>query len=90
MGVATAEAITEKLIADGLSPDTPVAVMERATRADARYLRTLLTDMADLIAREGVQSPALLVIGDVANMGRAEDRLPIIQFANQKIRENAQ
>ena len=90
MGVATAEAITEKLIADGLSPDTPVAVMERATRADARYLRTLLTDMADLIAREGVQSPALLVIGDVANMGRAEDRLPLIQFATQKIRENAQ
>ena len=43
MGVASAEAITEKLIADGLSPDTPIAVMERATRADARYLRTLLT-----------------------------------------------
>ena len=90
MGVATAEAITEKLIADGLSPDTPVAVMERATRADARYLRTLLTDMADLIAREGVQSPALLVIGDVAKMGMAEDCLPIIEFAAQKQKEQAQ
>jgi uroporphyrin-III C-methyltransferase len=78
MGVATAQAITEKLIADGLSPDTPVAVMEKATRPDARYLRTLLTDMADLIARENVQSPALLVIGDVAKMGRAEDRLPLL------------
>ncbi len=90
MGVATAEAITEKLIADGLSPDTPVAVMEKATRADARYLRTLLTDMADLIARENVQSPALLVIGDVARMGTAEDRLPLIAFAAQKQKEEAQ
>ncbi len=36
MGVATAADITEKLIADGLSPDMPVAVLERATRPDAR------------------------------------------------------
>jgi uroporphyrin-III C-methyltransferase len=29
MGVATADDISEKLIADGLSPATPVAVLER-------------------------------------------------------------
>ena len=40
MGVATADDICEKLIADGLSPDTPVAVLERVGRADARALRT--------------------------------------------------
>jgi len=34
MGVATAEAIAEKLMADGLAPDVPVAVIENACRAD--------------------------------------------------------
>jgi uroporphyrin-III C-methyltransferase len=75
MGVATAADITEKLIADGLSPDTPVAVLERATRPQARALRTLLTDLGDMIAREGVTSPAIIVVGDVVLKSDAEDAL---------------
>ena len=75
MGVATAGSITEKLIADGLSPDTPVAVMEGGTRQGSRALRTLLTDLGDMVTRERVKSPALIVIGDVAALGKAEDVL---------------
>ena len=65
MGVATSEAIAEKLIADGLSPTIPVAVVEKATRPDMRVLRAPLAGLADLIARERVKSPALIVIGEV-------------------------
>ena len=75
MGVATAADITEKLISDGLSPDTPVAVLERATRPRARALRTILTDLGDMIARERVASPAIIVVGDVVLRSGAEDRL---------------
>jgi uroporphyrin-III C-methyltransferase len=75
MGVATAADITEKLISDGLSPDTPVAVLERATRPKARALRTILTDMGDMIAREGIASPAIIVVGDVVLKSDAEDAL---------------
>ncbi|SFF95931.1 uroporphyrinogen-III C-methyltransferase [Novosphingobium sp. CF614] len=69
MGLATAGQITEKLIADGLAPDVPVAVIERATRADMRVLRAPLAGLADLIASERVQSPALIVIGAVTAQG---------------------
>ena len=75
MGVATADDICEKLIADGLSPDTPVAVLERVTRPKARALRTLLTDLGGMIVRENVQSPAIIVVGDVVLKSDAEDRL---------------
>jgi uroporphyrin-III C-methyltransferase len=75
MGVATATDITEKLIADGVSPDTPVAVIERATRKDARALRSMLTDLGDMIAREGVTSPAIIIVGDVVLKSDAEDAL---------------
>lgn len=76
MGVATGDAIAEKLIADGLSPDTPVAVLEKGTRADMRTLRTWLTDLGPMIAREKVVSPALIVIGDVVTRANATDCLP--------------
>ena len=66
MGVATAEMIAEKLMADGLAPDVPVAVIENATRAAMRVLRGPLAGLAPLVARENVKSPALIVIGDVA------------------------
>jgi len=65
MGLATAEAIADKLMADGLAPDVPVAVIENATRADMRVLRGPLAGLADLVARNRVKSPALIVIGDV-------------------------
>ena len=65
MGVATAEAIAEKLIADGLSPAISVAVIENATRANMRVLRGPLAGLAALIARQNVTSPALIVIGEV-------------------------
>lgn len=75
MGVHTARDIAEKLIADGVSPDMPVAVLEKGTRDDSRALRTLLTDLPDMIVRHNVVSPALIVIGDVVLRCDAEDAL---------------
>ncbi len=75
MGVVTAKDIAEKLIADGLAPDTPVVVIERATRSNARAFRSLLDDLGDMIAREGVKSPAIIIAGDVVLKSNAEDSL---------------
>jgi uroporphyrin-III C-methyltransferase len=75
MGVATAEDITEKLIADGVSPDMPVAVLEKGTRVGARAMRTILTDLGSMIAREAVKSPAIIVVGEVVLKSDAADQL---------------
>ena len=65
MGVKTAPLIAEKLMADGLAPDVPVAVVENAARSDMRVLRTALAGLPDLVIRAKVKSPALIIIGDV-------------------------
>jgi len=65
MGIATSAQIAEKLMAEGLAPDVPVAVIENATRSAMRVLRGPLAGLADLIADAKVQSPALIVIGHV-------------------------
>ena len=56
-------------------PAMPVAVIERGTRPDQRVLRTLLADLGDMIARERVASPALIVVGEVAAMAAGDDAL---------------
>jgi len=65
MGVKTAPAIAEKLMADGLAPDMPVAVIENACRARMRVLRAPLAGLPELVERQHVNSPALIVIGEV-------------------------
>ena len=65
MGIATATQIAEKLMADGLAPDMPVAVIENGTRPEMRVLRGLLAGLPQLIADQAVVSPALIVIGEV-------------------------
>ncbi len=65
MGVKTAPQIAEKLMADGLAPDVPVAVIENAARAEMRVVRGPLAALPDLIERHEIRSPALIVIGDV-------------------------
>lgn len=65
MGVKTAPQIAEKLMADGLAPDMPLAVIENAARPQMRVLRGPLAALPDLVARERVKSPALIVIGEV-------------------------
>ncbi len=75
MGVATAAEIADKLIADGVAPDMPVAVLERGTLTGARALRTLLADLGAMVAREKVASPAVIVVGEVVELSDAQDEL---------------
>lgn len=65
MGVKTAPQIAEKLMADGLAPDMPLAVIENACRPEMRVLRGPLAALPRLVEAERVQSPALIVIGEV-------------------------
>ncbi len=65
MGVKTAPQIAEKLMADGLTPDMPVAVIENGARPEMRVLRSALAGMPDMVRDEAVKSPALIVIGEV-------------------------
>ena len=81
MGVKTAPMIAEKLMAEGLSPDVPVAVIENAARANMRVLRSPLAGLPDLVDTQRVKSPALIIVGDVAAQIRGLDDAAIAQFA---------
>ncbi|HWK35108.1 uroporphyrinogen-III C-methyltransferase [Sphingomonas sp.] len=75
MGVATCPDIADKLIADGVTPDMPVAVLEKGTLPGHRALRTLLADLGPMVERERVGSPAIIVVGEVVMLADAEDKM---------------
>jgi uroporphyrin-III C-methyltransferase/precorrin-2 dehydrogenase/sirohydrochlorin ferrochelatase len=58
-----------QLTRHGRARSTPVAVVENASRADQRVLVGQLDNMAELAAQQAVQSPAMLVVGEVAALG---------------------
>ncbi len=77
MGVKTAPQIAEKLMADGLAPEVPLAIIENAARANMRVLRGPLAALPELVERERVSSPALIIIGEVT----ARNDAALAQFA---------
>ena len=65
MGVKTAARIAEKLMADGLAPETPLAVIENGARPEMRVVRGCVAGLPTLVDEHRIVSPALIVIGDV-------------------------
>ncbi len=66
MGMASLTQTVTGLVAAGLSPDTPAAVVERGFSDSQRTTPGRLADLPGLVGRVGVTSPAVVVIGDVA------------------------
>ncbi len=71
MGVSRLPEIARELQAHGRPADEPVAVIERGTTADQRVTVATLATIAELAAARGVQSPAVIVVGDVAALADA-------------------
>ncbi|MGW6735394.1 uroporphyrinogen-III C-methyltransferase [Streptomyces sp. NPDC055013] len=69
MGVATIGKVAETLIAHGKSPDTPVALVQEGTTAAQRRVNATLATAAETVLAHEVKPPAVIVIGDVVNVG---------------------
>ncbi len=61
-------ALCAALIEHGKAADTPAAVVERATTRAQRVVIGTLTTLPGLIAAQGIQSPALIMVGDVVKL----------------------
>ena len=66
MGVGKLPDYTAALREAGMDPDTPVALVERATWPEMRVASGTLDTIVDVRDSEGIEPPAITVIGDVA------------------------
>jgi uroporphyrin-III C-methyltransferase len=63
MGVARAESIRDALLAGGMSPSMPAAVVGRASLPGERRLVTTLAHLASDLRAAAIESPAILLVG---------------------------
>jgi uroporphyrin-III C-methyltransferase/precorrin-2 dehydrogenase/sirohydrochlorin ferrochelatase len=78
MGAAQVERIAGELMARGLPPSFPVALVERATWPEQRVLRATAGTLAATAREARLQSPTLLVVGEVTALALAQAAEPAI------------
>ena len=68
MGLGSLEQILQRLREHGAPESRAAAVVEQGTRATQRVVTGTLADLARKANEEGVQSPALLIVGEVTRL----------------------
>ncbi len=71
MVVAALGEFCEQLMRRGRAHSTPVALIENGSRPEQRVLLARLDGAAELARAQAVQSPALLIVGEVAALGHS-------------------
>ena len=71
MGVTRLPEIAEQLLAYGMEPSTPAALIERGTTSRQRVVRSHLSRLADAARTARVEPPALFVIGPTVHRAEA-------------------
>ncbi|EAX47826.1 precorrin-4 C11-methyltransferase [Thermosinus carboxydivorans Nor1] len=75
LSVHMLEAVVAELIAGGYPPDTPVAVVQKASWPDEKILRGTLATIASIAAEAGVDRTAMIVVGKCLDGKYALSRL---------------
>jgi siroheme synthase len=65
MGLARAGQLVEKLLEHGAPGSRPAAVISQGTTANQRVVTATLATIRDVASAAKLESPALLVVGDV-------------------------
>ncbi len=68
MGAGNLAGIAGQLVANGKPASTPVAMVQSGTTPRQRTLVATLADIADRAAEAGLQAPAVIIVGEVAQL----------------------
>jgi uroporphyrin-III C-methyltransferase/precorrin-2 dehydrogenase/sirohydrochlorin ferrochelatase len=84
MGLAGLERVSRELIAHGLSPRTPAAIIQQGTTPGQRFVGGTLAALPRLAVEARLRAPTLIVIGKVVRLQRALARfLPVMPAARR-------
>ncbi len=68
MGLTGLAEICQQLIAHGLPPDWPAAVVQQGTTRHQRVMTATLSDLADKVEAAGFKAPTLTIVGEVVKL----------------------
>ncbi len=68
MGVSSLELISQGLLAAGMSPQMPAALVEQGTTPNQRRVEATLSALVSCAREHAVKSPAIVVVGEVCSL----------------------
>jgi len=68
MGLMSNNKISKSLIGNGLSADTPTAIIQQGTTKDQKTVITKLNNLSSSINDYDIKTPALIIIGEVVQL----------------------
>jgi uroporphyrin-III C-methyltransferase len=72
MGMKNLAAITESLLAAGMAGNMPAAAIQHGTLQSQRHVLATLETLAASVVQQRLASPAIIVIGEVAQLAQAD------------------
>lgn len=80
MGVSALEEICRSLLAAGMEPDMPAALLQKGTTAGQKRILADISTLPQEVKRQGAQTPAIIVVGRVCALAEEFDwyeKLPL-------------
>jgi uroporphyrin-III C-methyltransferase len=74
MGTRRARELRESLVQAGMAKSTPVAIVMHASRPQQTCI---VTTLDELMTHAGLASPAIIIVGDVAALGRGDQAVSL-------------
>ena len=68
MGLTGISYISKALIQHGMSPDTPIALVEKGTLPEQKVYTSTLANIGGVIASNSISAPTLTIVGDVVRL----------------------
>lgn len=75
--------VKQELLEGGMAPDTPVAVVYKATWPEERILHTTLERLPEEMEREGISKTALIIVGQILDSEYAKSKLYDAGFSTE-------
>ena len=67
MGVTALQDICSHLLAAGMNPDTPAAILQQGTTAGQKKIVATVATLKQEVDRQGIETPAIIVVGGVCS-----------------------
>ena len=83
MGRTVAASVAERLIAGGMPQETTVAVIENASRREARLFHGTIADLPSLQHFDELTGPVMVVIGEAVAGANFEKSTPLARAAQR-------
>jgi uroporphyrin-III C-methyltransferase/precorrin-2 dehydrogenase/sirohydrochlorin ferrochelatase len=78
MGRTVAASVAGRLMSAGILADTPVAVIENASRRDRRLMHGVLADLPSLEGRDDLAGPVMVIIGEAVAGANLDNSAPLL------------